>query len=87
MAKQGTIQRPAVLRVQSMERADEVMAIAERKGWKVIVGVEPDKPENTTDLETLMQGGAAPIRREETVGRNDPCPCGSGRKFKKCCGR
>jgi uncharacterized protein YecA (UPF0149 family) len=21
------------------------------------------------------------------VGRNDPCPCGSGRKFKKCCGR
>lgn len=22
-----------------------------------------------------------------TVGRNDPCPCGSGRKFKKCCGR
>ncbi|MFA4831092.1 MAG: SEC-C metal-binding domain-containing protein [Patescibacteria group bacterium] len=21
------------------------------------------------------------------VGRNDPCPCGSGKKFKKCCGR
>ncbi|HAV61403.1 MAG TPA: hypothetical protein DCY13_03455, partial [Verrucomicrobiales bacterium] len=21
------------------------------------------------------------------VGRNDPCPCGSGRKFKKCCGK
>ncbi|RMG38215.1 MAG: YchJ family protein [Gammaproteobacteria bacterium] len=27
-------------------------------------------------------------RREgPRVGRNDPCPCGSGRKFKKCCGR
>ncbi|MFW6457528.1 MAG: SEC-C metal-binding domain-containing protein [Planctomycetota bacterium] len=24
---------------------------------------------------------------EDEVGRNDPCPCGSGRKFKKCCGR
>lgn len=23
---------------------------------------------------------------EERTGRNDPCPCGSGRKFKKCCG-
>ena len=23
----------------------------------------------------------------KSVGRNDPCPCGSGRKFKKCCGR
>ena len=29
-----------------------------------------------------------PIRRtEQKVGRNDPCPCGSGRKYKKCCGK
>jgi hypothetical protein len=28
----------------------------------------------------------APRRAEATVGRNAPCPCGSGRKFKKCCG-
>jgi len=69
-----------------MERADDVMAIAERNGGMVIVGVEPDKPENTADLETLMHGGAGPIRRAQTVGRNDPCPCGSGRKFKRCCG-
>ncbi len=27
-----------------------------------------------------------PIRREEGPGRNDPCPCGSGKKHKKCCG-
>jgi len=28
-----------------------------------------------------------PFRREESkIGRNDPCPCGSGKKFKKCCG-
>ena len=27
------------------------------------------------------------VRREEKIGRNDPCPCGSGRKFKSCCGR
>lgn len=31
--------------------------------------------------------GMQPIRRtEEKVGRNDPCSCGSGKKFKKCCG-
>ena len=31
---------------------------------------------------------ATPVKREkEKVGRNDPCPCGSGKKFKKCCGR
>ncbi len=29
-----------------------------------------------------------PYRREEPkVGRNDPCPCGSGKKYKKCCGK
>ena len=31
--------------------------------------------------------GLQPIRRETPkVGRNEPCPCGSGKKFKKCCG-
>jgi preprotein translocase subunit SecA len=28
-----------------------------------------------------------PVRAGSKVGRNDPCPCGSGRKYKKCCGR
>lgn len=28
-----------------------------------------------------------PVRRENKVGRNDPCPCGSGKKYKKCCGK
>lgn len=31
--------------------------------------------------------GQQPVRRETPkVGRNEPCPCGSGKKFKKCCG-
>jgi hypothetical protein len=32
----------------------------------------------------LMQ--TRPIKQEPKVGRNDPCPCGSGKKYKKCCG-
>ena len=28
-----------------------------------------------------------PVRSTEKVGRNDPCPCGSGKKYKKCCGK
>ncbi|NLG38017.1 MAG: preprotein translocase subunit SecA [Clostridiales bacterium] len=28
-----------------------------------------------------------PVRADKKVGRNDPCPCGSGKKFKNCCGR
>lgn len=34
------------------------------------------------------KGSSTTIRREEEkVGRNDPCPCGSGKKFKHCCGQ
>jgi uncharacterized protein YecA (UPF0149 family) len=32
----------------------------------------------------MMRGRPMPPR---TVGRNDPCPCGSGKKFKNCCER
>ena len=28
-----------------------------------------------------------PVVKTSQVGRNDPCPCGSGKKYKKCCGR
>jgi preprotein translocase subunit SecA len=48
--------------------------------------------DQTKDLQ--LQGGdetaasQEPVKRSEPkVGRNDPCPCGSGRKYKKCCGR
>ena len=36
--------------------------------------------------ETTTDGiGAETLVKQATVGRNDPCPCGSGKKFKKCC--
>jgi len=27
------------------------------------------------------------VRKEKKIGRNEPCPCGSGKKYKKCCGK
>ena len=53
--------------------------------------------ETKVDLNDANQQAAAqndtrnvrrePIRVEKTVGRNDPCPCGSGKKFKNCHGK
>ena len=38
--------------------------------------------------EAFLAGTGLPTRRiEPKVGRNDRCPCGNGKKFKKCCGR
>ncbi len=35
-----------------------------------------------------VRNGPAPVKSAgPKVGRNDPCPCGSGRKYKQCCGR
>lgn len=34
-----------------------------------------------------VREGPAPVKAAAKVGRNDPCPCGSGKKFKQCCGR
>jgi len=40
------------------------------------------------ELMKTLPGRVETFRRESPrVGRNDPCPCGSGRKYKKCCGR
>jgi SEC-C motif domain protein len=38
------------------------------------------------DDDSLASDGA-PLQRLEKIGRNDPCSCGSGKKYKKCCGR
>ena len=41
--------------------------------------------------EEVAQAPAAPrapiVRDGRKVGRNDPCPCGSGKKYKQCCGK
>lgn len=34
-----------------------------------------------------QQKASGTIRKDKKVGRNDPCPCGSGLKYKKCCGK
>lgn len=42
------------------------------------------KPTNTSGDGTLTK---QPVRKGKKPGRNDPCPCGSGLKYKKCCGK
>jgi SWIM/SEC-C metal-binding protein len=73
--------------VRSAERAHELLDIADRNGWIAIIGVEPDKPEDSSDLENLMRRGNTTTVSAPKAARNNPCPCGSGRKFKNCCGR
>jgi len=47
--------------------------------------------EESTPRQTLVTSHTEPSeisgKKEKTVGRNDPCPCGSGKKYKKCHGQ
>jgi SWIM/SEC-C metal-binding protein len=89
VAKLGTHKRPAVVRVSSVAHAEDIVSLCNERGWQVIVGVEPDEPEDTSDLEKLLSGGgktANSPRLPPKISGNDYCPCGSGKKFKKCCG-
>ena len=50
--------------------------------------MQPKKQEMHMFHGEEVQGGRDPVKRDENkVGRNDPCPCGSGKKYKKCHGQ
>ena len=50
--------------------------------------LEAPEGEGQSDPETQAKAKPAPfVRDNRKVGRNEPCPCGSGKKFKQCCGR
>lgn len=52
------------------------------------------EPQETVAVKNVQENRTAdgaekakqPVRKDPSVGRNDPCPCGSGKKYKKCCG-
>lgn len=58
-------------------RAYKVFAPARRGQAEEMLALDPDGDDDRP--ETF-------VRPEPKVGRNDPCPCGSGKKFKRCCG-
>ncbi|MBQ2837027.1 MAG: preprotein translocase subunit SecA [Peptococcaceae bacterium] len=50
-----------------------------------------EKPKERTDILNASHGDEKPAKQpkvnKDKVGRNDPCPCGSGKKYKHCCGK
>ncbi len=49
--------------------------------------VEREQVAKVTGTNRDDSANAPVVRKSEKVGRNDPCPCGSGKKYKHCCGR
>ena len=85
-AKLGTEKNPAVVHVKTKKRMNELAKIFEKNDWKYTIELQRDKPEDITDLEILLNW-PKPIKTRNKIGRNEPCPCGSGKKYKKCCAK
>ena len=83
--KLGTEKNPAVVSVKTKKRMKEVEKIFKENGWESKIELNRDKDEDITDLEILLNW-PKPLKAEKKVLRNEPCPCGSGKKYKKCCG-
>lgn len=84
MAKLGSEKRPVIVRVQDEDRAKEIAEICSDNGWHFIIGFEPNMPEDSSDIEKLLNP-PEPVFNPHKFGRNEPCICGSGKKYKKCC--
>ncbi|MEZ9233364.1 PBPRA1643 family SWIM/SEC-C metal-binding motif protein [Vibrio amylolyticus] len=83
--KLGTEEAPVSVLVSSEERKTEIETLVTEHGIIADITVDSTKGENTVELETLLNK-PKPTTFEKTPNRNDPCLCGSGKKYKKCCG-
>jgi len=84
-AKAGTEALPLQVIVNSEERAEAIQALATEHELIVAITVDANKDENTTELDVWINKPVT-TRFEKKPERNEPCVCGSGKKYKKCCG-
>ena len=55
--------------------------------YKQVMAPQAAQKASRSQSNTNQGGRRAPVVKKTRVGRNDPCPCGSGKKYKNCCGR
>ncbi|MBP1778814.1 MAG: hypothetical protein H6Q86_4825, partial [candidate division NC10 bacterium] len=99
-ARDGAVERLICI-LDETGRSEEANALIESEKARVALEAVRETPEDQ-DVEDSKWLNVAPspdyvpspsavspgtmVRREPKVRRNDPCPCGSGKKFKRCCG-
>ena len=83
--------------VEGFDMFEEMTAAIQEDTVKMLMRVKPQEKLQRKEVARITgeSGGNASniggkpqplVKKEKKVGRNDPCPCGSGKKYKKCCG-
>ena len=87
--------------IEGFEMFDEMIQSIQEEtlnyiyGFQVRIEAQPIERKQMVDMDKLEQKGGSEteeegpkqIKTDKVVGRNDLCPCGSGKKYKKCCGK
>ena len=68
--------------------AQSISQVQQRNAQTAMSGESARRQAQNSVMQTRTQSSTVTVRRSSPkVGRNDPCPCGSGKKYKQCCGR
>ena len=83
----------AIYRLESADLFDSMTADIREDTVRTLLAGSPKKAQTerreiAKPIITASDGTVTkrPVRAQTKIGRNDPCPCGSGKKYKKCCG-
>ena len=72
------------------EMIDQIRQDTVRYLFGITIEQQPRERKQIVDVDNISSSSdeaKKPIVKEQKIGRNDPCPCGSGKKYKNCCGR
>ncbi|PCK05175.1 MAG: zinc chelation protein SecC [Alteromonadaceae bacterium] len=86
--KAGSKKYPLSLVVTSEARKQEVEAMAAEAEFHAEVSIDSSESavESISELTALLSKPDT-VKIDKVPGRNDPCACGTGKKYKKCCGQ
>ena len=87
VSKRGSKKYPLLLTVSSEQRKAEVGVLVAQHDLfaDITVSVDPEIEEDIAELMALVNRPST-LSVAKTPNRNEPCTCGSGKKYKKCCG-
>lgn len=81
----GTQESPLQLVVKNQQRHDEIDTLVTQHQLIANIEVDESREEDIKQLNALLNTPNT-TTFDKTPGRNDPCSCNSGKKYKKCCG-
>lgn len=98
--RDGIVQDAIFNPIYGYDAMEQIMSLAEESGFQkeFFENYSSDLEDDVQDdeglrgfidgrLGDLFDETGTTVRKVKKIGRNDPCPCGSGKKYKKCCGR